>query len=72
MNIQKLISVKAARKLRILIDFHRVPRGGIDVSTEEFNDVLIILKDLFKLFKIQKCNIEISFYGEIFIIYMLI
>ncbi|MFT5298851.1 MAG: hypothetical protein ACI9YH_004903 [Colwellia sp.] len=68
MNIQKLISsVRAARKLRILNNFHRDPRGGIDVSTEELNDVLQILKDLFKLFKTQKCHIEISFYGEIFI-----
>jgi len=68
MNIQKLISsVKAARKLRILNDFHRAPRSGVDVRVEEFNDVLLLLKDLFKQFKTQKCKIEISFYGEIFI-----
>jgi len=68
MNIQKLISsIRAARKLRILNNFHRAPRGGIDVSTEEFNDVLGLLTSLFKLFKTHKCHIEISFYGEVFI-----
>jgi len=69
MNIQKLISsVRQAKKLRPLNDFHRAPRSGIDVTTEEFNDALYLLKELFKQFKVHGCKIDISFYGELFVL----
>lgn len=68
MNITKIISaVRKARKVRDLNNFHRIPRSGIDVKNEEFNGVLLLLKSMFKQFKTEKCHIEISFYGEIFI-----
>jgi len=68
-NIQKLISsVRQAKKLRPLNDFHRAPLSGIDVTTEEFNDALYLLKELFKHFKAHGCKIDISFYGEVFVL----
>jgi len=68
MNIQKLISaVRQARKRRKINDFHETPRSGIDVSDDEFNVTLVMLKTLFKYFKAQSCLIHISFYGEIII-----
>jgi hypothetical protein len=67
-NIQKLISsVRQAKKLRQLNDFHRAPRGGIDVMDKELNDALSLLKELFKQFKANDCKISISFYGEVFV-----
>jgi len=67
-SIQKLISsVRQAKKLRPLNDFHRLPRSGIDVTDKEFNDALYLLKGLFKQFKASGCKIDISFYGEIFV-----
>lgn len=66
MNIQKLISsVRQAKKRRVINDFHRAPRSGIDVIDEEFNDALSLLKELFKQFKASSCKIDISFYGEV-------
>jgi hypothetical protein len=68
MNIQKLISsIRQAKKRRPLNDFHRVPRGGVDVHPDNFNDTLLLLKGMFKQFKAINCFIEISFYGEILI-----
>ena len=68
MNIQKLISsIRQAKKRRPLNDFHRVPRGGVDVHPDNFNDTLLLLKGMFKQFKAINCLIEISFYGEIII-----
>jgi hypothetical protein len=67
-NIQKLISsVRQAKKLRQLNDFHRVPRSGVDVIDKEFNDALSLLKDILKKFEDLNYRIEISFYGEILI-----
>jgi hypothetical protein len=68
MNIQKLISsIRQAKKRRPLNDFHRKPRGGVDVHPDNFNDTLLLLKGMFKQFKARNCLIEISFYGEIII-----
>jgi len=68
MNIQKLISqVKQARKRRILNAFHQSPRSGVDVGNDEFQSVLLLLQNMFKYFKVKKCDIHISFYGEILI-----
>ena len=68
MNIQKLISqVRQARKRRVLNSFHQVPRSGVDVKKEEFNDTISLLKSMLKYFKSKQCNIHVSFYGEIFI-----
>jgi hypothetical protein len=68
MNIQKLISkVKIARKRRLINRFHLSPKSGIDVGDEEYQSVLPLLKDMLKCFKANKCSIDISFYGEIFI-----
>lgn len=68
MNIQKLISqVRAAKKRRLINNFHFAPKGGVDVSDEEFQSILLLLKDMFKCFKANKCSIEVSFYGEIYI-----
>ncbi len=68
MNIQKLISqVRAAKKRRLINNFHFAPKGGVDVSDEEFQSVFLLLKDMFKCFKANKCSIEVSFYGEIYI-----
>ncbi len=68
MNIQKLISqVKQAKKRRILNEFHQSPRSGVDVGDEKLQSVLLMLQHMFKYFKINKCDIHISFYGEIFI-----
>jgi len=67
-NIQKLISsVRQAKKLRPLNDFHRIPRSGIDIIDIEFNNALLLLKELFKQFKASGCKIDISFYGEVFV-----
>ena len=69
MNIQRLISsVRQAKKRRAINDFHRTPRSGVDVIDEEFNDALSLLKGLFKQFKANGCKIDISFYGEVFIL----
>jgi hypothetical protein len=71
MNIQKLISqVKQAKKRRILNEFHQSPRSGVDVSDEKFQSALLLLQNMFKYFKANKCGIHISFYGEIFITLM--
>jgi len=68
MNIQKLISqIKQAKKRRILNCFHQSPRSGVDVGNDEFQPALLILKNMFKYFKANKCGIHISFYGEMFI-----
>lgn len=68
MNIQKLISqIKQAKKRRILNCFHQSPRSGVDVRSNEFNNVMILLKDILKCFKSKHCGIHISFYGEILI-----
>jgi len=68
MNIQKLISqVKQAKKRSILNEFHQSPRSGVDVSDEKFQPTLLLLQNMFKYFKANKCDIHISFYGEIFI-----
>jgi hypothetical protein len=68
LNIQNLISaIRKAKKVRSLNNFHRIPRSGIDVKNEEFNGVLLGLKDMLKQFKTENCDIDISFYGEIFI-----
>ncbi|TWX68527.1 hypothetical protein ESZ36_08515 [Colwellia demingiae] len=68
MNIQKLISqVRAAKKRRLINNFHCSPKGGVDVSDEDFQSLLLLLKDMFKSFKAHKCSIKVSFYGEIYI-----
>tara|TARA_R110002167_G_C12705114_1_gene654275 strand:- start:11479 stop:12213 length:735 start_codon:yes stop_codon:yes gene_type:complete len=68
MNIQKLISkIKIARKRRLINSFHLSPKSGIDVGNEEYQSILQLLKDMFKCFKANKCSIDVSFYGEIFI-----
>lgn len=69
MNIQKLISsVRQARKRRAINNFHRTPRGGVEVTDKEFNTALSLLKELFKQLKVSGCKIDISFYGEVFVL----
>jgi hypothetical protein len=68
-NIQKLISsVRQAKKRRSINDFHRGPRSGVDVIDKEFNDALSLLQELFKQLKASGCKIDISFYGEVFVL----
>jgi hypothetical protein len=68
MNIQKLISkVRVAKKRRLINNFHLSPKSGVDVENEEFQSVLLLLKDMFKWFKANNCNIQVSSYGEIYI-----
>jgi hypothetical protein len=67
-NIQKLVSlVKNARKRRQIFLFHDNPRSGIDVPEEDWTYVISLVIDLFKLYKAQGCNIEVTWWGEIFI-----
>jgi hypothetical protein len=68
MNIQTLISqVRAARKRRIINNFHLSPKSGVDVASDEFQSTMDLLKSMLKCFKANKCNIRVSFYGEIYI-----
>lgn len=68
MNIQNLVSlVKKARKRRQIFLFHDNPRSGIDVPEDDWTYVISLVTDLFKLYKAQGCNIEVTWWGEIFI-----
>ncbi len=68
MNIQKLVSlVKNARKRRQIFLFHDKPRSGIDVPEDDWNFVINLVTGLFKFYKAQGCNIEVTWWGEIFI-----
>jgi len=67
-NIRSLISlVKKARKRRQIFLFHDNPRSGIDVLENDWAYVVSLVTDLFKLYKEQGCNIEVTWWGEIFI-----
>ena len=68
MNIQNFISqVRKAKNLRVLNDFHQSPRSGVDVRQEDFNEVMLLLKNILKFYKSKNCDIRVSFYGEIYI-----
>jgi hypothetical protein len=68
MNIQKLASlVRQARKRRQVFLFHDTPRSGIDVPDHDWTDTIQFMSKLFKYFKSQDCQIEISWWGEIFV-----
>lgn len=68
MNIQNLVALlKKARKRRQIFLFHDNPRSGIDVPEEDWTYVISLVTDLFKIYKAQGCNIEITWWGEIFI-----
>ncbi|GGB75452.1 hypothetical protein GCM10011607_39700 [Shewanella inventionis] len=45
-----------------------MPIGGIDVSDELFAGVMIFIKALFKRLKVQQFDIEITHWGEIFLV----
>jgi hypothetical protein len=67
-NIQNLVSlVIKARKRRQIFLFHDNPRSGIDVPEDDWNYVISLVTDLFKFYKAQGCNIEVTWWGEIFI-----
>jgi len=67
-NIQNLVSlVRKARKRRQVFLFHDHPRSGIDVPEDDWNYVINLVTDLFKFYKAQGCNIEVTWWGEIFI-----
>jgi hypothetical protein len=68
MNIQKLISaVRKARKIRPVFLFHDKPRSGVDVPNEDWQFALQLLTTLFKHYKSAGCDIEISWWGEVFV-----
>jgi hypothetical protein len=68
MNIQRLISlVRQARKRRSVFLFHDKPRSGIDVQNEDWSKVIELISPLFKYFKSKNCQIEVSWWGEIFV-----
>ncbi len=68
MNIQKLISlVRQARKRREVFLFNDKPRSGIDVLKKDWPKVVEFIRSLLKYFKSQNCQIEVSWWGEIFV-----
>ena len=68
MNIQKLTSlVRQARKRRQVFLFHDKPRSGIDVPNKDWPIVVELICSFFKYFKSQNCQIEVSWWGEIFV-----
>jgi len=68
-NIQNLVSlVKKARKRRQIFLFHDNPRSGIDVPEDDWTYVISLVTGLFKLYKEQGCNIEVTWWGGIFIL----
>jgi len=68
MNIQTLLSeIKQARKRRVILDYHCSPISGVDVSTEDWQVSLVLLRSLFKEFKAKGCDIVITWWGQIFI-----
>ena len=69
MNIEsKLKLLRQAKKRRLALPFHSRHVGGIDVSNDEFPEVLSFIKALFKTLKSAKFDIEINHWGEIFLI----
>ena len=70
MNIQSLISkLKQAKKRRVIFDYHRSPKNGVDISTEDWIWIAPFLYGLFKELKSMKYTITITWWGEIFVIY---
>jgi hypothetical protein len=68
MNIQNLVSlVKKARKRREIFLFHDNPRSGIDVSEGDWNCAINLVTGFFKYYKSLGCNVQVSWWGEIFI-----
>jgi hypothetical protein len=69
MNIEsKLKKIRTSRKRRVVLPFHSIPIGGIDVSDELFAGVMIFIKALFKRLKVQQFDIEVTHWGEIFLV----
>lgn len=69
MNIEsKLQQLRKARKLRAILPFHSRQVGGIDVSKEQYSDVQGFVKALFKQLKAQKFDIQVTHWGEIYLI----
>ncbi|EAR55868.1 putative orphan protein [Photobacterium sp. SKA34] len=69
MNIEsKLQQLRKVRKLRAILLFHRRQVGGIDVSKEQYSDVQVFVKALFKQLKVQKFDIQVTHWGEIYLI----
>jgi hypothetical protein len=69
MNIEsKLQLLRKARKLRAILPFHSRQVGGIDVSKEQYSDVQAFMKALFKQLKAQKFDIQVTHWGEIYLI----
>ena len=68
MNIQTLLSeIKQAKKRRVILDYHPSPVSGVDVMAKDWKPSLVLLHDLFKLFKANNCSIKITWWGQIFI-----
>ena len=68
MNIQTLLSeIKQAKKRRVILDYHPSPVSGVDVMAKDWKPSLVLLHDLFKLFKANNCSITITWWGQIFI-----
>lgn len=69
MNIErKLQQLRKAKKRRTILPFHQKRIGGIDVSTEQYWDVQIFVKALFKRLKAQRFDIQVTHWGEIYLI----
>lgn len=69
MNIEsKLKQLSTSRKCRAILPFHPKPVGGIDVSGELFMSVMIFIKALFKQLKMHQFDIQVTRWGEIFLI----
>ena len=69
MNIEsKQQQLRKARKLRAILPFHRRQVGGIDVSKEQYSEAQVFLKALFKQLKAHKFDIQVTHWGEIYLI----
>ncbi|MBA6390460.1 hypothetical protein H4J38_06645 [Colwellia sp. BRX10-3] len=69
MNINKLIqSINRAKKIRRALPYHQQEISGVNVSDKELPQVLKTIMLLFKQFKLNEFDINISHWGEVILI----
>ncbi|MHC6647635.1 hypothetical protein ACYTPF_13765 [Alteromonas sp. HB246098] len=69
MNIEyKMRALRRAKKKRPMLVYHSRQVGGIDVPASQADNVFKLIKTLFKQFKMAGFDIQISHWGEIFIV----
>ena len=69
MNINKLTqSINRAKKIRRALPYHQQEISGINVSDKELPQGLKTIKLLFKQFKLNEFDIQISHWGEVIVI----